>query len=327
MLKMNFEELMKSGYLEKIFKSAKYAENEESYRINLYVTGITACPCKCKFCRNSEISSTCSQFNTEAFKRMYQKYGDLIRNVTFGGGEPLLYFHKVYELLKKRELYAKNRAIITSGIRNKFLEIASEFRDDCLPDGTPYDNSLKMASAFSTIYLSRHHANNKLNQLSFGTKEPLLNRQDILLLPNMLVNRMVVATTCYKNGGVSTVEELHDMIQWTHYVNIPAIIFNDFQKSMTDEEFYKDNQVDDDLFDNTVARLTELANDFHLVNKIVFSGGYTITTYSSEKLRIRVGFKKYHKTREETLKEWENTPKRTYDITMEPDGTVYLDQL
>ena len=326
MLKMNFRELMESGIIEKNFisrdKSVKYDDGDETYRINLYVTGITACPCKCKFCRNTEMNVESTEFNTEAFKQLYEKYGRNIRTVTFGGGEPLLYFDQILELIHGMCVGFSGRAIITSGLKSLFEEKARKFRTD-YPD---FANQLEMDDLFETIYLSRHHANNQKNQESFGTKQAILTRQDIRLLPAGIVNKMVVTTTCYK-GGTSTLEDMKDMVNWTITSTIPAIIFNDLQQSMTDQNFYEQHQIEEGLFEEFAQSLTELSDDFRLKHQIVFSGGYTVTTYVSEKLRLKVGFKKYHKSREETLKAWQNARKRTFDLTMEPDGTVYLDQL
>ena len=326
MLKMNFRELMESGIIEEKFmrrnRVTKYDEDNETYRINLYVTGITACPCKCKFCRNTEMNAESTQFNTEAFKQLYEKYGRNIRTVTFGGGEPLLYFDKIIELINERGVGYSGRALITSGLKSLFEEKARKIREDYWR----FTNKLEMDAFFETIYLSRHHANNQKNQESFGTKQAILEKEDIRLLPAGIVNKMVVTTTCYK-GGTSTLEDMKDMVNWTITSTIPSIIFNDLQQSMTDQNFYEQHQIEEGLFEEFAQSLTELSDDFRLKHQIVFSGGYTVTTYVSEKLRLKVGFKKYHKSREETLKAWQNARKRTFDLTMEPDGTVYLDQL
>lgn len=325
MLKMNFHELMESGIIEEKFqhKNRKvfYEEDDVSYRINLYVTGITACPCKCAFCRNTEMNARATKFNTDAFKALYEKYGYYIRMVTFGGGEPLLYFDKIIELINARQVGFSGRALITSGLKDLFETNARKFRKD-----SRFANSLEMDSLFDVIYLSRHHANDVRNQKSFGTTEPILTREEIRLLPAGIVNKMVVTTTCY-NGGTSTVDDMQRMVDWAIGATCPAIIFNDLQKSMTDEEFYNKHQIREGVFEEFAETLKELSSDFRLKHEIVFSGGYTVTTYVSEKLRLKVGIKKYHKSREETIEAWKNAKKRTFDLTMEPDGTIYLDQL
>ena len=252
-----------------------------------------------------------------------------IDTITFGGGEPLLFFEglcntvrEVYYLDRSRLENMPRRYLITSGPRELFFK--------CLV------NTFVMY--FHNVYLTRLRLKDEDNQKAFGTDLPIVTTEDLKYLPdanNYLNDRMEIVTTCYK-GGCETVGEMMGLIYWTAKLEVSTIIFNDLQCDVTNFEYYQEHQIDDGIFEQVIQNLKSYG--FEEKIEVCFSGGYTIRMYEGtleyiekygiHKKRyrqyIRVGFKQYHKPGT-TLDVWKKANKRTFDISIMPNGEVFSD--
>lgn len=304
-----------------LFRQSFRDSQDRTYRIHAYVTFNKVCPCKCSFCRNEQFSNDIKSKNTDNMRRALKLFSPYIHTITFGGGEPLSFIDDLFKMMEDvyyldgNELpQVPRKYMITSGLRNQFLT-----------------NKDKIFSCFDKIYLTRQRYSDKKNQKAFNTKVPIITTKDLRSFGYDITSNIEIVSTCYK-GGLETSEEMIDLIKWTASIGSETIIFNDLQCDVTDIQYYKKHQIDDDVFESVIRYL--LDKGFREKIEVCFSGGYTIRMYKGyletpnilnhDGWYISVGFKQYHKPGT-TLDIWKKASKRTFDLSIMPNGEVFTD--
>ena len=84
------------------------------------------CNLKCKYCFVSKNKETMS---FETYKKAIQDYKERVRNITFFGGEPLLCFDRIKEIIAYNE---KNKWDFTYNLNTNALLLKDEILDYCL---------------------------------------------------------------------------------------------------------------------------------------------------------------------------------------------------
>lgn len=275
-------------------------------RIHAYVTFGPTCNSHCGFCRNHNFSKDLMKQNYEELRKTLRKYSPYIHTMVFGGGEPLLYADKLYSVISNRDVvdYDIERYIITNGTRKQFIKEVG---------------SCKMCRYLNGILLSRHHYDDDKNAKIFGNHN-LLTTNDIKILCPRLKDKMEFVITCTK-GYIDSVDEILKFIEWGRRLGIDKFLFNDLQKDVTNEEYWNQNQINENVFNDCEQELLE--RDYRIGISVCFTAGYDITTYT--KYGVRVGFKRYHHSKEETMKKWKESRKYTYDLSIMPNGDIFSD--
>ena len=294
----------------------------KTHRIHAYVTYNKLCPCKCSFCRNEHFSNDIKTSNVANLRRNLKIFSPYIHSITFGGGEPLLVMDDLFETIQK--VYYENgklldntprKYMITSGLKKPFLK-----------------NLKDIFFYFDKIYLTRQRVSDKENQKAFKTKVPILTTDNLRNLGYDINSDIEIVSTCYKNGGIDNPNAIIDLIKWTAFIGSETIIFNDLQFDVTDAHYYYEHQIDDDVFESVIQYLER--HGFTQRIEVCFSGGYTIRMFKGyletknilnhSGWHISVGFKQYHKPGT-TLDIWKGASKRTFDLSIMPNGEVFTD--
>lgn len=289
------------------FKRFERDASGRTKRIHAYVTFGSKCNSNCGFCRNQLFDDEIMMDNYEEVCKTLMNYSPYIHTMVFGGGEPLLYADKLYSVISNSRIvdYHTNTYIITNGLRTLFLnEVAG----------------CRLCRYLNGIMLSRHHYDDAKNAEVFGNSR-LLTTEDLKKeLCNTLRSKMEFVTTCLK-GYIDSPNEILKFIEWGLKLRIENFLFNDLQKDVTVPEYFDNHQIDSNVFDDCEKLL--LKKGYVLGISVCYTAGYDITTYT--KRDIRIGFKRYHQSREETNKKWKESNRFTYDLSIMPNGDIFSD--
>lgn len=274
-------------------------------RVHAYVTFGSKCNSACGFCRNKVFDKDTMDDDFAAVYKSVKKYYPYIHSVTFGGGEPLLYASEIYKTVS--DLYDSNinAYIVTNGTRKLFLDAFE---------------SCGFCRHLSGILISRHHYDDKKNAEIFHNNHLLSSRDIDDEICSRLKSKIEFAITCFK-GGIDSPKKIINYIKWGISIGIHKFLFNDLQKDVTDEEYWDKNQIKSNVFDDVIPTL--LDNDFKEGASVCYTAGYDIITFTDG--LIRVGFKRYHQSKNETIEKWNNSNKFTYDLSIMPNGSVFSD--
>lgn len=290
-----------------IFKRFQRDSLGRTKRIHAYVTLGSKCNGKCKFCRNQCFDSSIMEDDHENLSQTLRKFSPYIHTIIFGGGEPLLYADELSDILYDYHTLSDNvnSYIVTNGTRKLFLEEVE---------------SCRLCRKLSGVLLSRHHYDDTVNGEIFGNSK-LLTENDIRHeLCNGLKNKMEFLTTCIK-GGIDSADEIVEFANWGLRVGIEKFLFNDLQRDVTNLSYWEENQIGDNVFSDCEKRL--LKYGFRLDMSVCYTAGYDVVTYI--KGDIRIGFKRYHKSKQETMKKWNKSKRFTYDLSIMPNGEIFTD--
>lgn len=123
--------------------------------------------------------------------------------------------------------------------------------------------------------------------------------------------------TCFK-GGLDHVSDLEQYIELSDYVG-SNVLFQTLHEDLKDGE--PSVQIDDGIFDEVITHLKEQGYKVGEV-PIYSTGDYKLIIVKSKNEEKTISFKKYI-TKEELEKEWYRASKRTFDLSMAPNGDVY----
>jgi pyruvate-formate lyase-activating enzyme len=276
-------------------------------RVHAYVTFGSKCNSKCSFCRNQQFSNEIMKDNHKELHKTLKKYSPDIHSMVFGGGEPLLYAHEIFDIITNSRILDSNvkSYIITNGSQKLFLEEIE---------------SCWLCRHLNGIMLSRHHYYDLKNAEIFGNKSLLTSHDIDNKLCSKLKGKMEFATTCLK-GYIDSAQEIINFIRWGISVDIEKFLFNDLQKDVTAVDYWDKHQIDSNVFDDCAKTLISYGFKFGI--SVCYTAGYDITTYT--KGDIRVGFKRYHQSKEETAAKWKRSKKYTYDLSIMPNGDIFSD--
>lgn len=266
---------------------------------NLYLELGRFCNAKCPFCRNEHLSQ--SNFDFEAIAQNLKALEMYLNNVVIGGGEPTLpktsdYLRKIYE---NRTNYSINYYISTNG-------------------SSGIDNLLDFIKfCYYRINLSRHAVEDDDNNRIFGIKT--IGIEDIRRFSRAFrYSPVTLVATCFQ-GGLDTVESLERYIELSDDLQIDSVLFQSLHEDLSEEKVIC-RQIDDMVFDEVIAHLRE--QGYYVgENPIYSTGDYKLIIVKSPNGKT-IAFKQYI-TKEELEREWPRASKRTFDLSMAPNGDVY----
>lgn len=277
-----------------------------TFRKSLYLELGRECNANCSFCRNNCMDQ--QPYNLSKIKSNLLKIGSQLDYIVIGGGEPTLRKNDLSSLF---ELYA---------------EEAYQFKSQLylFTNGT-YD-LLDLLDNYYTCDLgynvSRHSANDDINASVFGLdKERFLTWEQLSEL-----KKLTLACTCI-NGATDSADKIIEYIKKAEYYNIKNVMFSNLHNNASikiSENNIKNSSIsiDSSVFDDAIKLIK--SQGYISSYPIVSSGGYELTIlkhkYYSD--RTDVSFKRYL-SKEELDLLWPKAIKRTFDLSMAPDGTIY----
>lgn len=262
---------------------------------NLYLELGRYCNANCFFCRNQYLEPC--NYDFEAILNNLKILKPYLSNVVIGGGEPTL---------MKEELYKIRSCLFHFGQERRFIST-----NGCCG----YDNLKELLENFN-LNISRHALEDNDNNQIFGIKTIDTESIKNLIENNYDSTKVTLVATCF-NGGLDTVNDLLYYIELSDYVGANVL----FQNLHEDLKTENPRQLLDCIFDETIEKLREQG---YKVNElpIYSTGDYKLIIVKSLNNKKTISFKKYI-TKEELEREWFRASKRTFDLSMAPNGDIY----
>ena len=270
---------------------------------NLYLELGRICNANCFFCRNQFLEPC--KYDIETIEDNFDFLTPYLDNVVIGGGEPTLL---------KGDLRNFSRNCMYSNIKYYISTNGS----------CSYSDLLEIANDYNyNINLSRHALEDEENNKIFGIDT--IGIEDIKKISKDISKniyrekKLTLVATCFQ-GGLDTVGDLERYIELSDYVNSNAILFQTLHEDLeNDNKMVK--QIDEEIFDEVICKLKEQG---YIVGELpIYSiGDYKLIIAKSPYKDKKISFKKYI-TKEESEKEWNRASKRSFDLSMAPNGDVY----
>lgn len=222
---------------------------ESRYEVNpslrLYIKLTDACNAKCAFCANE----TCKDFGTIDFQKLefvirYLKEQNRLHGISITGGEPMVNPEKMNTLLN----------LIWS--IDKDTEVAISTNGFNLREFTQMDQVNNLES----IHISRHHYDDKINQVIFGT-DTVATTDDIMFLQDFLSDKQILnINTLVMKGYIENLAEIKKMLD---YVGDTGVYKTGFVSLMKCNDYSRDHFINfNDIFDNLDSNFL-LAHHFY----------------------------------------------------------------
>ncbi len=270
---------------------------------NLYLELGRKCNGRCSFCRNHLLDPTV--FNFDAIMKSFRSIEPYLNNVVIGGGEPTL--KETREFLSYIHHHKENYKV-------------SYYVSTNASCGPEYIWELVRNLDYN-VNISRHAIEDADNDSILGVKS--LSTEEIRdLTSKYYTNAFTLVATCFQ-GGLNSVDALERYIELADYLNIRNVLFQSLHEDMGNlqEETQKLHQIDDMIFDEVIAKLRE-QNYFVSELPIYSTGDYKLIIVKSSDNNKTISFKKYI-TKEELEREWSRASKRTFDLSIAPNGDVF----
>ncbi len=265
---------------------------------NLYLELGRFCNASCFFCRNQFLEKC--DFDFQKIVNNLKYLLPYLNNLVIGGGEPTL--------LKKYLRYLRKNGFHLNQSR-KVNAIVST-------NGSCGLDFLVELSNFYHINLSRHAVLDDDNNQVF--KIETLKTEDIKGL-GLKHSDLTLAATCFE-GGLDTVDALENYIEFSDYVCANTVLFQTLHHDL-DYKDQKIEQIDNRIFDEVIIKLEE--QGYHVGKLPIYStGDYKLIVVKSPNGEKTISFKKYI-PEEELQNEWHRASKRTFDLSMSPNGDIY----
>ncbi len=282
-------------------KANRISSTPFTFKKNLYLELGRNCNAKCPFCRNN-----CMEKCRYKFKEIIKNFNVIMNDVDFifiGGGEPTINKNDLQKLLK-------------NAYKNAYLSYRSS-NIYTFSNGSADLDFYKNLDA--NIYISRHHYDDDINAQIFNlSKKKILKFEQIAELHN----RLTLACTCI-NGGIDSVDKIIKYLQTADEYGIENIVFSNLHDDASVNAFdkaYKNLNIKSEIIDEAIKILGE--QGFNYEYPIISSGGYKMYMLKNDFSRKRVVFKQYI-SKEELEQLWPYAIKRTFDLSMAPDGSIY----
>ncbi len=266
-------------------------------RTDLYLEFDRICNMCCEFCRN-EVLEKCP-FAFEQIMKSLKLISNHLNNIVIGGGEPTIYLKelkKLSEIMRKlKTTHRINMKIITNGSL----------------DYEEY-NLLQMWYNYSFLF-SRHAIDDEENRRIFGDKnKKILTTDELQQIEKK--KKHTLCCTCFK-GGVDTVDKIVEYVRYAKYLKYSNILF---QNLHLEDECNKSINIPERIMMNAIEKLQ--GEGFLLKMPILSNSNYIL--YILKKEDITISFKIY-KTRDVILNAWYKSPKRCFDLSMDPSGNLH----
>lgn len=265
-----------------------------THQTNLYLELGRTCNAKCSFCRNQYLEPC--DYDFPAIRYSLERLESHLNNVVIGGGEPTL-----------------------RCVRDDLINLADDFRWNDFKfylstNGSIDPKELYGLSGFR-ILLSRHAVNDQDNNNVFGINT--LTTSDITWLAEKLEDRITLIATCNKEG-IATVRDVIDYIKFAQSCGVKNVLIQNLHEDLENDNTL---QLDDDVFDEVISTL--IHQGFKISDIPIYStGDYKLVMLDSPNRKIKITIKKYLPY-DIALKEWNRAAKRTFDLSMTPNGDVY----
>lgn len=261
---------------------------------NLYLELGRYCNANCFFCRNQYLEPC--KYDFDAILNNLKILRPYLDNIVIGGGEPTLIKKDLYEL--KENLYYSS------------IKLFISTNGSC-----SYDWLKKLLKDYN-LNISRHAIEDADNNQIFGIKTIDTESIKNLIDDNYSSSKVTLVATCFK-GGLDTVDNLLYYIELSDYVGANVL----FQNLHEDLESENSKQILDCIFDEVIEKLKEQG---YIVEElpIYSTGDYKLIIVKSINEKKTISFKKYI-TKEELEQEWFRASKRTFDLSMAPNGDIY----
>lgn len=261
---------------------------------NLYLEFERICNMHCEFCRNEALEDVPFDFNQvmKTLKRIYPH----LNNIIIGGGEPTLHLDELFKLSEMiKELRRKKKYIITNCSLN-------------------YDTYRHLISFYDySFYFSRHAVEDINNQKIFQDKhDKILTTDDLIHIPDR--NKQVMCCTCFK-GGVDSVSKILEYVRYVKYIGYQNVLF---QNLHLEDEYNIPINIDEKIMLEAIEKLRE--EGFLVKQPIISNSNYVL--YLLKKDDFKISFKIY-KRQEIILEAWNKSPKRCFDLSVDPSGNLH----
>ena len=260
---------------------------------NLYVELGRFCNGKCQFCRNQYLESYGYDFET-IFENLHKLY-PYLDNIVIGGGEPTL----LEEDLKK---------LCKSDLSNKIT---------IFTNASLHDDGLRELNAMVPLNISRHSMDDDENNKILGVEA--LTNLNLRFLCASHLNPITLCATCFENGLDSKDKILDYIKYYSKEVKINNFLFQTLHQDLNTP--FSSNTVlpiSNHVFDLVINELK--GNGYSISIPIYSTGDYKLII--AKKFDIHISFKQYI-TKEELESKWYQSPKRTFDLSMDPSGNLY----
>ncbi len=270
---------------------------------NLYLELGRKCNAKCSFCRNHLLPE--SHFDYDAVMTSFRTIEPYLNNVVIGGGEPTLPPTRQYlsEIRKNRQNYRVNYFISTNG------SAGIDYISELINDGYK-------------INLSRHALEDADNDIFFSVNTPSAEEIKEFVGSSYYSNYLTLVATCFEEG-LGSVEALERYIELADYLRLNSVLFQSLHEDLDDfaDKKSRIHQIDDMVFDEVIAHLREQG---YFVSElpIYSTGDYKLIIVKSSNNLKTISFKKYI-TKEELEREWPRASKRTFDLSIAPNGDIF----
>ncbi len=265
---------------------------------NLYLEFERICNMCCEFCRNETLEESPFDFNQimNTFKRIYLH----LNNVVVGGGEPTLYLKELKDLSQiinnlKRSHHPK-LSIITN----------------CSLNYEEY-NALKSWRYKYNFYFSRHAVEDEENKRIFGDKyNQIMTTEDLMCIHER--DKDTMCCTCMI-GGTDSVSKILEYVRYVEYIGYQNILFQNLH--LEDENNIPIN-IEERIMIESMEKLRE--QGFLVSQPIISNSNYVL--YLLKKDKFTISFKIY-KLHSFILDAWNKSPKRCFDISIDPSGNLH----
>lgn len=285
----------------------RFGDTPVTIRHNLYLELGRQCNANCVFCRNKCMKEVKYDFEKIMQKlncyvndsRSFESLIDLFGTIYVGGGEPTLRIDDLRKILSL--CYRPSVTVISNGTAMLNELVCS----------IPPSSNIK-------YMVSRHSYDDSENAAIFGIDKKHFN--NLCFIPD------IYSCTCFK-GGMDSVEKILKYIDYVLDEGFSDIIFTSLMDSpsiyfVRSNKANKSLNIDPDVFERVISILKEKGmkeNSYPIVS----SSGYILRILKvTEGSKRSIAFKRYLGKKEfEEL--WLSAVKRTYDLTMSPDGNLY----
>ena len=282
----------------------KYAQrrriqsSQYTFRTSVYVELSRDCPCHCSFCRNN--SYDYCQYDFNQLEKTFTTLVPYVQDIVIGGGEPTIKMNHIYELkqiVDKLGCYP-NFTIFTNGLLSpKEMQRA-------------LDNGMN-------INLSRHAVSDEENAKVFGVSSQKIISGDDLKVINSA--NITLCPTLFQ-GGLDSARKLLQYIIFAQNNNISHILFQTLHQdaSQGNKSFNEPTSINPNELEKVKKVL--LSYNYTPSLPIYSATGYKLTIF--KKGNMTITFKEYISEKELDTK-WANAVKRTFDLSIAPDGKLY----
>ncbi len=273
-----------------------------TFRRNLYLELGRTCNAKCSFCRNG-----CMEKEEYDFDRIIDELDDNIRlfdKVYIAGGEPTLKIRNIKLLEDKFYDYDDKFTIISNGTTN-LKEL--------------YSDSYRLK-----YMISRHSYDEEENASIFGISAN--NFLSLYEINSQIKNPASLSCTCIRDG-MDTVEKIIEYIQFAYGCGTTDIVFTNLHDdSSISLPYYNRKNLSLNIDNSVFEEVIKILKNNGLVETkypIISSSGYELRTLKRKLGRtLNISFKRYVSKNELEIL-WVNAVKRTFDLSMSPNGTIY----